>query len=107
MANAGRSIGSNPVVWRFGSAVLCTLALLIISVLGCSAQTEPAVRRQGNAVAPQPDLKAITERMNANTLTVVTGPPNFVFSAFTDDLATVLNNRDELKLLPVATQRRS
>jgi len=49
-------------------------------------------------------LKAITERMNANTLTVVTGPPNFVFSAFADDLATVLNDGDELKLLPVATK---
>jgi uncharacterized protein len=111
MANAARGIGSNPVVWRFGLAVLCTLALLIISVLGCSAQTEPAVRRQGNALAPRPDflaprpdLKAITERMNANTLTVVTGPPNFVFSAFADDLATVLNDGDELKLLPVATK---
>jgi hypothetical protein len=51
MANAAQGIGSNPVVWRFGSAVLCTFALLIISILGCSAQTEPPVRRQGSAVA--------------------------------------------------------
>ena len=104
MANAVRGIGSNPVVWRFGLAVLCTLALLIISIPGGWAQTEPAVRRQGNALAPQPDLKAITERMNANTLTIATGPPNFVFSAFADDLSTVLNNGDELRLLPVATK---
>jgi TRAP transporter TAXI family solute receptor len=103
MAKAGRRIGWHPIVWRFGSAGLCSLALLIISILSGSAQTEP-VRRQGSALAPQPDLRAITERMNANTLTVVTGPPNFVFSAFADDLATVLNDGDELKLLPVATK---
>jgi len=101
---AARRIGWHPIVWRFGSAVFCSLALLIISILGCSAQTEPAVRRQGSALAPQPNLKAISEQMNANTLTVVTGPPNFVFSTFADDLATVLNDGDELKLLPVATK---
>jgi uncharacterized protein len=103
MVKAARRIGWPPIVWRFGSAVLCSLALLIISILGCSAQTEPA-RRQGSALAPQPDLKAISERMNANTLTVATGPPNFIFSAFADDLATVLNDGDELKLLPIATK---
>jgi TRAP transporter TAXI family solute receptor len=106
MAKAARGIGWHLAVWRFGSAVLrtllCALALLIISIPSGSAQTEPVVRRQGNVLAP--DLKAITERMNANTLTVVTGPPNFVFSAFADDLATVLNDGDELKLLPVATK---
>src|SRR5260370_3938684 len=78
MANAARGIGSNPVVWRFGLAVLCTLALLIISIPGCWAQTEPAVPRQGSTLAPQPALKAISERMNANTLTLVTRTPSSI-----------------------------
>src|SRR6266446_2270491 len=104
MANAARGIGSNPVVWRFGSAVLCTLALLIISIPSCWAQTEPAVRRQGNALAPQPVLKAISERMNANTLTVVTGTPSGIFSTFGADLSAVLNDGDELRLLGVTSQ---
>jgi uncharacterized protein len=103
MAKAARRIGwGDPIVWRFGSAVFCSLALLIISILSCSAQTEP-VRRQGSALAPQPNLKAISEQMNANTLTVVTGRPNFAFPAFADDLAAVLNDGDELRVLPVAT----
>src|SRR5260370_22263235 len=104
MAKAARGIGSTPVVWRFGSAVLCTLALLIISILGCSAQTEPAVRRQGSTLAPQPALKAISERMNANTLTVVTGTPSGIFSTFGADLSAVLNDGDELRLLEVTSQ---
>ena len=104
MANAARGIGSNPVVWRFGLAVLCTLALLIISIPGCWAQTEPAVRRQGSTLAPQPALKAISERMNANTLTVVTGTPSGIFSTFGADLSAVLNDGDELRLLGVTSQ---
>jgi len=103
MANAARGIGSNSVVWRFGPAVLCTLTLLIISVLNCSAQTAPAVRRQGSAPAPQPDLKAISERMNANTLTVVTGTPSGIFSTFGADLSAVLNDGDELRIMGVTS----
>jgi uncharacterized protein len=102
MAKAARRIGWHPVVWRCGSAVLCSLALLIISILGCSAQTEP-VRRQGSALAPQPDLKAISERMNANTLTVVTGSPSGIFSTFAADLSAVLNDGDELRILGVTS----
>jgi uncharacterized protein len=99
MVNAARGIDSNSVVWRFGSAVLCTLALLIISILCCSAQTGPAARRQGSALAPQPDLKAISERMNANTLTIATATPSGIFSTFGADISTVLNDGDELRIL--------
>src|SRR5260370_33940848 len=66
MANAARGIGSNPVVWRFGSAVVCTLALLIISILGCSAQTEPAVPRPSRPPAPPARLEAVSHQLNAN-----------------------------------------
>ena len=104
MARAAPHISWHPVAWRFASAVLCTLALLIISIPGGSAQTGPVVGRLESAPAPQPDLKAITERMNANTLTVVTSRPNFSFSAMADDFAAVLNDGDELRVLPVATE---
>jgi uncharacterized protein len=102
MAKAAPRIGWHPIVWRFGSAALCVFALLIISVLGGLAQTEP-VRRQGSALAPQPDLKAISERMNANTLTVVTGTPSGIFSTFAADLSAVLNDGDELRILGVTS----
>jgi hypothetical protein len=102
MAKTARGIGWHPVVWRFGSAVLSILALLIISIPDCSAQTAPAVRRQGSALAPE--LKAISERMNANTLTVVTGTPSGIFSTFAADLSAVLNDGDELRIMGVTSQ---
>jgi TRAP transporter TAXI family solute receptor len=104
MAKAARYLGWHTVVWHFGSAVLCTLALLIISIASCSAQTEPAVRRQGSALAPRLDLKAISERMNANTLAVVTGSPSGIFSTFGADLSAVLNDGDELRIMGVTSQ---
>jgi TRAP transporter TAXI family solute receptor len=42
--------------------------------------------------------------MNANTLTLVTGNPSFIFTAYGNDLAAVLNDGDELRILPVASQ---
>jgi TRAP-type uncharacterized transport system substrate-binding protein len=42
--------------------------------------------------------------MNANTLTVVTGSPSLAYAVFGYDLAAVLNNGDELRILPVISQ---
>jgi uncharacterized protein len=46
----------------------------------------------------------IIEQMNANTITIVTGSPSLAYFAFAYDLATVLNNGDELRILPVVSQ---
>jgi TRAP transporter TAXI family solute receptor len=42
--------------------------------------------------------------MNANTLTVVTGSPSLAYAVFGYDLAAVLNDGDELRILPVISQ---
>jgi uncharacterized protein len=42
--------------------------------------------------------------MNANTLTLVTGNPNLIFTAYGTDLAAVLNDGDELRIMPVISQ---
>ena len=74
--------------WLIGAA---TLALLVGPVL------DPArAQQQGNP--------AIVERMNANTITVVTGSPSLAYFTFAYDLATVLNDGDELRVLPIASQ---
>ncbi|HKA71583.1 MAG TPA: TAXI family TRAP transporter solute-binding subunit [Xanthobacteraceae bacterium] len=54
--------------------------------------------------AARVDARTIGERMNANTLIVVTASPNLIFTAFGADLATVLNDGDELRILPVITE---
>jgi TRAP transporter TAXI family solute receptor len=101
---------------RMRSAVRCIVAagvcgLIVFSslILDRTAQAEQAVARptsprSGASLAPRPDLKAITERMNANTLTLVTGNPNLIFTAYGSDLAAVLNDGDELRILPVISQ---
>jgi uncharacterized protein len=101
---------------RLRSAARCSIAVVIcgLVVLGslivdraAQAQQQP-VRPKGSStsVAPRsgPDLRAITERMNANTLTLVTGSPNLIFTSYGSDLATVLNDGDELRVLPVISQ---
>ena len=78
------------------AAVLCGLIGLSNLILDRTAQAEQAVAPKGANVAPRPDLRALTERMNANTLTLVTGNPSFIFTAYGNDLAAVLNDGDEL-----------
>jgi TRAP transporter TAXI family solute receptor len=86
------------------AAVLCGLIGLSNLILDRTAQAEQAVAPKGSNVAPRPDLRAMTERMNANTLTLVTGNPSFIFTAYGNDLAAVLNDGDELRILPVTSQ---
>jgi uncharacterized protein len=87
------------------AAGLCGLIVVADLILDRTAQAEQAVARpKASSVAPRPDLKAITERMNANTLTLVTGNPNLIFTAYGTDLAAVLNDGDELRIMPVISQ---
>ena len=87
------------------AAVLCGLIASTNLFLDRTAQAEQAVARpKASSVAPRPDLRAITERMNANTLTLVTGNPNLIFTAYGTDLAAVLNDGDELRIMPVISQ---
>ena len=55
------------------AAVLCGLIGLSNLILHGTAQGQQVVAPKGSNLGPRPDLRAITERMNANTLTLVTG----------------------------------
>jgi uncharacterized protein len=101
---------------RLRSAARCSVAAVLFGlivlgnlILDRAAQAEQAIARpspKGSSIslAPRPDLRAITERMNANTLTLVTGNPSLIFTAYGNDLAAVLNDGDELRVLPVMSQ---
>jgi len=60
------------------------------------ALLDPARAQQGSS--------AIIEQMNANTITIVSGSPSLAYFAFAYDLATVLNDGDDLRILPVVSQ---
>jgi len=90
---------------RVGAAALCAI-VLAGTAFDRPAQAEQATPRDGavRTAAARVDARTIGERMNANTLIVVTASPNLIFTAFGADLATVLNDGDELRILPVITE---
>jgi len=69
-----------------GIAILVSLAI-------CAGQI-PAARAQTGT-------SALIEKINSNTLTVLTAGSGLTYGAFASDLATVLNDGDEFRVLPV------
>src|SRR5262245_32089817 len=90
---------------RVGAAALCAV-VIAGTAFDRPAHAEQASARDRSARpgAARVDARTIGERMNANTLIVVTASPNLIFTAFGADLATVLNDGDELRILPVITE---
>jgi TRAP-type uncharacterized transport system substrate-binding protein len=75
---------------------LCAVTLLSLAI-PADAQFQPKRERLSG-------LNEVADRMNANTVILVTGNPGFIFSEFGNDLAAVLNNGDEMRILPVISQ---
>ncbi len=75
---------------------LCAVTLLSLAI-PADAQFQPKRERSSG-------LNEVADRMNANTVILVTGNPGFIFSEFGNDLAAVLNNGDEMRILPVISQ---
>jgi len=92
----GLPMGRRILHWRVRGIALCLLILLCVSI-PAHAQFQPKIERSR-------DMNEIADRMNANTLILVTGNPGFIFSELGNDLAAVLNDGDELRILPVISQ---
>jgi TRAP transporter TAXI family solute receptor len=91
--------------WRIYA--IGAVALTGAAVMGMLAHPLQAQQAAGTAqvtAASQSDLKGIGERMNANTLTVVTSDPALAYAQFGYDLAAVLNSGDDLRILPVVSK---
>jgi TRAP-type uncharacterized transport system substrate-binding protein len=76
---------------------VCGIGLVLLFPLACAAQIFDA---RGPAPA-QNKTSAIAEKINANTLMVLTAGSGLTYGAFAADLATVLNDGDEFRILPV------
>jgi TRAP-type uncharacterized transport system substrate-binding protein len=90
------STGWHAANWRLGAIALCALTLFGLAI---PAHAQFQQKREKRA-----DMNEIADRMNANTVILVTGNPGFIFSEFGNDLVAVLNSGDELRVLPVISQ---
>jgi TRAP transporter TAXI family solute receptor len=74
-----------------------------VGVLLTTLMAGPALaqNRTGAAVPNKPDLGTIGERINANTIAVVSGNVNGTYLSIAYDLSAVLDNGDDFRVLPV------
>jgi TRAP transporter TAXI family solute receptor len=74
--------------------------MAVLLPLACASQIAhaqaPAVQQQ-----QQSKTSALVEKINGNTLMVLTAGSGLTYGAFAADLATVLNDGDEFRILPV------
>lgn len=81
--------------------VLCVLvAVLLTAAFSLSATF--AGRAGGNAPIPdKPGLGSLGERLNANTIALISGNPNATYLTIAYDLSDVLDDGDNFRILPV------
>jgi uncharacterized protein len=60
-----------------------------------------SVRPRGPTAARPPTHTELTERLNQNTVSVISGNPNGTYMFLAYDLSAALDNGDELRVLPV------
>lgn len=82
-------------------------AALVLSFTSAWAQQQPAARVQPlpqakrAAALPASGHSAITEKLNQNTVTVISGNPNGTYLYLAYDMSAVLDDGNELRVLPV------
>src|SRR3954471_14269243 len=96
---------------RYASLVFLALTL-IAALLGAAseapAQNAAGVKARGSSRAPAPAAPAaplseaaLGERMNANTVAIVSGTPGGTYFRMASDMAFVLDDGDDLRILPI------
>jgi uncharacterized protein len=93
-------MGARPQEFIRGGRGACVaaLCLLLASAIGVSAQT-PRQLQTPPAAATPPNPAA--ERLNENTVTIISGNPNGTYLQIAYDMAAVLDDGDNLRVLGV------
>src|SRR5215212_5055620 len=88
--------GGRKPVFRLRKSVCLFVGTLCAVTLSQTAQA------QRNAPIPnKPQLSALGERINANTISIVSGNPNATYMTAAYDMSAVLDEGDEFRILPV------
>ncbi|MEJ0076218.1 MAG: TAXI family TRAP transporter solute-binding subunit [Alphaproteobacteria bacterium] len=87
------SCGGRPVFRPLNLACLfLSLALLA---------NQAAAQRSGAPLPNKPQLGTLGERVNANTIAIISGNPNATYMTIAYDMSAVLDDGDEFRILPV------
>jgi TRAP transporter TAXI family solute receptor len=84
-------------------ATFLVLATLVVAFTGATGNARERMADRFRATQDRiPETEgALTERMNANTVSVVTGTPGGTYFKIGADLAFVLDDADRLRILPI------
>jgi TRAP transporter TAXI family solute receptor len=88
-------------------AILSLYAVMLLCLGGTAqAQTDPAPRAQPQnqqlaAAQPQPQPESVSDRLNSNTVTLISGNPNGTYLYFAYDMSAVLDDGNTLRILPI------
>jgi TRAP transporter TAXI family solute receptor len=80
--------------------VVCVWAAVLLAAAG-SLQFTPSTPAGARAIPDKPNLGALGERLNANTVAIISGNPNATYLTIAYDLSAVLDDGDNFRILPV------
>jgi TRAP transporter TAXI family solute receptor len=90
-------------------AAIAIAAVAVFPGSGTAQQFKPAAPQPGQVKRPAPALPqnpaarhaALTEKLNQNTVTVISGNPNGTYLYLAYDMSAVLDDGNELRVLPI------
>src|SRR3954452_5474794 len=77
------------------------VCLILAFALSIFANQASAQRAANGPVPNKPQLGALGERINSNTIAIISGNPNATYMTAAYDMSAVLDDGDEFRILPV------
>ena len=99
---AGRSCATaRTITWTTAWTTACAAAFGLLLAAGQAGQARDAAAQRRTAAQDSATETALSETLNANTVSVVTGTPGGTYFRTGADLAFVLDDGDRLRILPI------
>src|SRR3954447_15538167 len=77
------------------------VCLFLAFALSSFANQASAQRAANGPVPNKPQLGALGERINSNTIAIISGNPNATYMSIAYDMSAVLDDGDEFRILPI------
>jgi TRAP transporter TAXI family solute receptor len=75
--------------------------LFLTALCAVGLATQANAQRNGAPLPNKPQLGSVGERINSNTIAIVSGNPNATYMSIAYDMSAVLDDGDEFRILPV------